>query len=56
METANSIGEIVSGSKVYIDGDNTKVYDVGEVYNRMAKLYIDNTYIVTISIDNLIAL
>ena len=50
--TTNSVGAIVSGSKVKIIGKD-KVYDVGEIRHGNAKLYSDNVYIITMSIENL---
>lgn len=56
VSTTNSIGKIVSGSKVNIIGNNTKVYDVGEIRKGMARLYLNNKYTITIPIINLKAL
>ena len=56
MVTTNSVGNIISGSKVYIIGNDTKLYDVGEIRKGMAKLYLNNRYVVTMPIINLKAL
>ena len=56
MVTTNSVGNIISGSKVYIIGNDTKLYDVGEICKGMARLYLNNKYTITIPIINLKAL
>lgn len=52
--TTNSMGVIVSGSKVKIIGKD-KVYDVGEIRHGNAKLYSNNIYIITMPIERLMA-
>lgn len=52
MATTNSVGTIVSGSKVQIIG-NDKIYDVGEISHNTARLYSNSVYIITMPIENL---
>lgn len=50
--TANSRGQIVPGSKVRIPG-NTLIFDVGEVRNNIAHLYINGKKVVEMPINEL---
>ena len=53
--TANSCGKIVPGSKVSIPG-NSLVFDVGEVENNIANLYINGKKVAEMPIRELRAI
>lgn len=53
--TANSCGKIVPGSKVMIPGNNL-VFDVGEVENNIANLYINGKKVAEMPIRELRAI
>ena len=53
--TANSRGQIVPGSKVRIPG-NSLIFDVGEVINGIAFLYINNKKVAEMPIKELQAI
>lgn len=53
--TANSCGKIVPGSKVSIPG-NSLVFDVGEVENNIANLYINGKKVAEMPIGELRAI
>ena len=50
--TANSLGKIVPGSRVRVPG-NTIIFDVGEVYNGIAYLYINNKKVAEMPLQEL---
>lgn len=47
--TTNSLQQIVPGSKVIYNGT---IYDVGEIINDSANLYLSGCYICTVDIKN----
>lgn len=49
MKTTNTLDSIVPGSRVLFQGT---IYDVGEVTETSAKLYLSGRYVVTVDIKD----